>query len=250
MHVDWMTVAAQIVNFLLLVALLRRFLYGPIVRAMAEREQRIVTEWDSARSKAAEAEQERQRFEAKNSELATMGESLLHKAQAEAAAVRRKLVSEARGEADALQAGWRKALERERELFLNGLRERIATYSCALARHTLETLADARLEQSIVESFLARLQKLDDGTRTEFAEALRAADGKLVVRSAFELSEPLRRRLALAVEHEILSTATPSFELEPELLSGIELCAAGRSIAWNLSSSMADLEERLLGHPG
>ena len=36
---DWFTVIAQIINFLILVALLKRFLYGPIIRAMERRER-------------------------------------------------------------------------------------------------------------------------------------------------------------------------------------------------------------------
>ncbi len=41
MLINWFTVLAQIVNFLILVYLLKRFLYGPIIRAMQEREKKI-----------------------------------------------------------------------------------------------------------------------------------------------------------------------------------------------------------------
>ena len=41
MDVDWITVSAQIVNFLILVWLLKRFLYRPVLNAMNRREQRI-----------------------------------------------------------------------------------------------------------------------------------------------------------------------------------------------------------------
>ena len=41
MLIDWFTVAAQAINFLILVLLLRRFLYGPIVKAMDDREAAI-----------------------------------------------------------------------------------------------------------------------------------------------------------------------------------------------------------------
>ena len=47
MQVDWITTIAQIINFLVLVYLLKRFLYGPIVSAMIHREahiaERVVT---------------------------------------------------------------------------------------------------------------------------------------------------------------------------------------------------------------
>ena len=43
MLVNWFTVFAQIVNFIILIYLLKRFLYGPIIRAMEEREKKMVT---------------------------------------------------------------------------------------------------------------------------------------------------------------------------------------------------------------
>ena len=58
MLINWFTVAAQIVNFLILAVLLKRFLYGPIVRAMAAREERIASEMAAAAQKRREAEQE------------------------------------------------------------------------------------------------------------------------------------------------------------------------------------------------
>ena len=41
MNIDWFTFAAQVINFLVLVGLLRHFLYGPVVRAMQAREQKV-----------------------------------------------------------------------------------------------------------------------------------------------------------------------------------------------------------------
>ena len=53
MLIDWFTVCAQIVNFLVLVALLKHFLYGPILRAMDAREQTIAGRLAEAQQKAA-----------------------------------------------------------------------------------------------------------------------------------------------------------------------------------------------------
>ena len=66
MLIDWFTVAAQITNFLVLVWLLKRFLYGPILHAMAEREKRIQNTIESANAQKTEAERERAEFQQKN----------------------------------------------------------------------------------------------------------------------------------------------------------------------------------------
>ena len=55
MLVDWFTVAAQVVNFVILVWLLKRFLYQPILHAIDAREQRIALSLADAAAKEAEA---------------------------------------------------------------------------------------------------------------------------------------------------------------------------------------------------
>jgi len=65
MLIDWFTVGAQIVNFLILVWLLKHFLYKPILDAIDAREKRIAAELADADAKKAEAEKERTDFEDK-----------------------------------------------------------------------------------------------------------------------------------------------------------------------------------------
>ena len=56
MLIDWFTVTFQIINFLILIALLKRFLYGPILRAMDERETTIAARLFEAATAKSEAE--------------------------------------------------------------------------------------------------------------------------------------------------------------------------------------------------
>jgi F-type H+-transporting ATPase subunit b len=65
MLIDWFTVGAQVLNFLILVWLLKRFLYKPILHAIDEREKRIAKELADADAKKAEAEKERDEFQHK-----------------------------------------------------------------------------------------------------------------------------------------------------------------------------------------
>ena len=54
MLINWFTVVAQAINFLILVWLLKRFLYKPILQAIDEREKRIATQLADAEDKKAE----------------------------------------------------------------------------------------------------------------------------------------------------------------------------------------------------
>ena len=95
MLIDWFTVGAQALNFLILVWLMRRFLYKPILHAIDEREKRIAAELSNADAKKAEAEKERDEFQNKNTEFDQQRAALLSKATDEAQAERQRLLDEA-----------------------------------------------------------------------------------------------------------------------------------------------------------
>ena len=104
MLIDWFTVGAQALNFLILVWLLKRFLYKPILNAIDAREKRIAAELADADAKKAEAQKERDEFQHKNEEFDQQRAALLSKATDEAKAERQRLLDEARKAADALSA--------------------------------------------------------------------------------------------------------------------------------------------------
>ena len=115
MLIDWFTVGAQAINFIILVWLLKRFLYKPILDAVDAREKRIATELADADAKKAEAEKERDEFQHKNEEFDRQRAALLSKADGggesrtsaaprRSAAGRRRLEREATGNAEKRRA--------------------------------------------------------------------------------------------------------------------------------------------------
>jgi F-type H+-transporting ATPase subunit b len=115
MLIDWFTVGAQVVNFLILVWLLKRFLYKPILHAIDERERRIAKELADADTRKTEAEKERDEFQKRNDEFDEQREELLSKAKGEARAESQRLLEESRLAADALRAKQEDALKREQQ---------------------------------------------------------------------------------------------------------------------------------------
>src|SRR4249919_3833463 len=101
MLIDWFTVVAQVVNFLILVWLLKRFLYGPILNAIDAREKRIATELADAEAKKTEAQKERDKFEHKNEVFDQQRAALLSQAMDEAKGERQRRLDTARQESDA-----------------------------------------------------------------------------------------------------------------------------------------------------
>jgi F-type H+-transporting ATPase subunit b len=104
MLIDWFTVCAQALNFLILVWLMKRFLYKPILHAIDAREKLIAAELADAAKKKAEAQKERDEFPAQERGVRPAARRALTKATDEAKAERQRLLDEARKAADALSA--------------------------------------------------------------------------------------------------------------------------------------------------
>ena len=84
MLIDWFTIGAQVLNFLILVWVMKRFLYKPILVAIDKREARIAAELADADAKKAEAQQESETFKRKNDEFDRQRDALLSQATEEA----------------------------------------------------------------------------------------------------------------------------------------------------------------------
>ena len=113
MLIDWFTVGAQALNFVILVWLLKRFLYKPIIHAVDAREKLITKERADADALKAEAGKERDDFLKKNEVFDQQRAALLTKATDEAKAERQRLLDEARTAADALAAKRQEAMQNE-----------------------------------------------------------------------------------------------------------------------------------------
>ena len=81
MAIDWFTVGAQVINFLVLVYLLKRFLYGPIIRAMDRREQAIIARLGDAETQVRATTREKELYTARRQELEDEREALMEEAR-------------------------------------------------------------------------------------------------------------------------------------------------------------------------
>jgi F-type H+-transporting ATPase subunit b len=104
MLIDWFTVGAQALNFLILVWLLKHFLYKPVLNAIDAREKRIAGELADADAKKAEAQKERDEFNHKNEVFDQQRAALLSQAVDEVKTERQRLLDEARKAADVQSA--------------------------------------------------------------------------------------------------------------------------------------------------
>ncbi|OIO12723.1 MAG: F0F1 ATP synthase subunit B [Gallionellaceae bacterium CG1_02_60_325] len=243
MLIDWFTVIAQVVNFLILVWLLKRFLYKPILDAIDAREQRIAKELADADAKKEEAKKEREEFQHKNEELDRQRAALLDKATEEVKAERRRLLDEARQAADQLSAKRQETLRNEAHSLNQAISRRTQQEVFAIARKTLADLADANLEENMVRIFTQRLSEIEVQTKASLGAALQTAAEPALIRSAFELAEGQRTAIQKTLNEMFPAGINVRFETAPDLIGGIELSAGGQKVAWSIADYLAALEK-------
>ncbi|MCJ7838443.1 MAG: F0F1 ATP synthase subunit B [Burkholderiales bacterium] len=243
MLIDWFTVGAQALNFLILVWLMKRFLYKPILSAIDKREKRIATEIADADKQKAEAQKERDEFQHKNEELDQQRAVLLSNATDEAKVERQRLLDEARQAADAMTAKRMETLRNEEHNLHQSISRRTQQEVFAIARKALTDLATTSLEERLGEVFTRRLREMDDQAKAGLAEALKTASGPALVRSAFDL--PLEQRTAIqnALNETFSAEIRIQFETAPELISGIELTTHGQKVAWSIADYLVSMEK-------
>src|SRR5450631_956457 len=242
MLIDWFTVGAQALNFIILVWLLRRFLYKPILNAVDAREKLIARELADAEGKKAEAQKERDAFEHKNEEFDQQRAGLLGKATDEAKAERQRLLDDARKAADALSAKRQEALRNDAHNLNQAISRRTQQEVFSIVRKALTDLATTSLEERLGEVFTRRLRELDGKAKEGVAEALRTASGPALVRSAFDLPAEQRAAIQNALNETFSAEIHLRYETAPDLVSGIELTTNGQKVAWSIADYLASLE--------
>lgn len=243
MLIDWFTVGAQALNFVILVWLMKRFLYGPILKVVEARDERVAAELADATKKQLEAQQARDEFRHKNERLDQEREALMRGAKDKADAEGQRLLAAARAAAEAASTKHRQALGSAAESLDRAIAERAQKEVFAIARKALADLAAASLEERLTAVFTRRLRELDDPAKTELGAALKSATGPAQVRSAFDLPAAQRQAIQSAVNETFSMDAPIQFETAPDLVSGIELTTNGRKVAWSIAEYLRSLAE-------
>ena len=245
MLIDWFTVGAQALNFLILLWLMKRFLYAPVLNAIDAREQRIAAELKDAETRKSEAQKEREEFERKNETFDQQRAELMSKATAEVEAQGRDMLKKARETAADWTAKRQEALRTEAEGLSRAIEDSARNEVLAITRKALKDLAATDLESSMVEIFMQRLRALQGQAKTDLVAALKSASPAPTISSAFALPTGQQAAIQKMVQALFSSDIPLRFEIRPDLVCGIELSANGQLVAWNVDGYLLSLKKEI-----
>ena len=248
MIIDTFTVLVQIINFLILVFLLKKFLFNRIINIIDEREGQIGKQFAEAEQKEKDAEQELEKQREIREKLEMEWEDNLARIKREIEVKRGTMMKEAREAVNEVQAEWERAILTQREAFLKELRRLSCQQVFVISKKVLAELANTSLEDQLIESFINQLEGLDKQRREEFkwdgAKGLsEQTKDRIEINTAFPLSDESKDLLLKKVKELINNDIVPSFHISPSLICGIELRTESKKIAWNMENYLDMLEK-------
>ncbi|MDE2310797.1 MAG: F0F1 ATP synthase subunit delta [Betaproteobacteria bacterium] len=235
MDFDWTTFFLEIINFLVLVWILKRFLYHPILGVVARRRAGIEKAMADARRIEAEAGELKQQSQRELAQWKEDKEAAQAHLREELAAERERLMAEMEI-AVAEERERRRVLEERQQVdFKRAVEEQGIAQGAAFAARLLSRVATPELEARLYALLLEDLRGLRAEDKRAVADA--AAPGlQLKVQSAFALDAARRAELAQALA-EVAGKVLPVEYVEnPELLAGFQVSIG----PWILHANLRD----------
>lgn len=245
MQIDLFTFIAQLINFLVLVWLLKRFLYKPILKAVDEREKHIAMQIQEAETLKKEATIELDNFKHKNNEFDQHRQGLLNTAINVADSKRQKLLEQTHGEIENLRLQLQENIKAEQQNLSSEIINRTRKEVFSIVKKTLQDLASTSLEDQMTVVFINRIKNLDSKEKDLMLSEIRQNKGEVLVRYAFEPSPNQQVAIKDFICNEFFAEAKVKFETDPKLVSGIELVAAGYKLVWSIEDYLVTMENSI-----
>lgn len=151
------TILAQMLNFFILVWILARFAYKPLVSMMLERKERIAKDLADAQAARNEAEQFKADYAAQIANARQEAQQIVEKAVQQAEATTREQLAAAREQIEREKERARQDIVNERDRAMNNLRNEVISLSVAMATKVVAKDMDSETNTKLIEDAIAKL---------------------------------------------------------------------------------------------
>lgn len=243
---DVSTFIFQIINFLILLAILGRFFYRPVLNVMQQRQEKIDATIQAAEEKARQADEERDRL-AKQSQAATReAAAVVESARSQAARERERMLHEAKAAAALIIDEARETASQEEEAALTSLADRLSRSAVTIAGSLIRETAGPSVHRDLLNRLLMNGLGLGEESLKEARLSVAENKSPLTVECAYPLDEAQRQLLrvqAAKVLAQPAETLTIEFQDAPSLLAGVRLTVGTLVVDLSLKHALDELSK-------
>lgn len=246
MGIDLFTLVAQIINLLILLFLLRKFLYLPVLKAVETRQKAVADELSAAEEAQKKAQQTVKACEKQMQKLEAQKQEILQQAHHEADELAAELTERAHAEYINTQKQWRRRMEAEQSGFDSVMQKAVSVQFNHFAQKALRQIADIDINDAAVEILIKQIASLSPQKQAEYAEAFQNKK-QIEVQSASILSVANKVKLEdfLRTVWGLSRSVTFDFTVNSELIGGLCIAADEQLISWNLSEYLYEFGQNL-----
>jgi F-type H+-transporting ATPase subunit b len=238
MHLDWWTIGLQTINFGILVWLLHRFLYKPVLTMIDARKAEVVRQFDAAKELEEQAKTRLAAIEAQRAGVAAEREAALKAAAAQVQKMAEARRAQAERDAEALMVSTRKTLASERKGALDEARRVALDLGADFAQRLLAEFPMQYRAEVWIERIEQHLNALPSAERDALVRQL--ADGSpLTVITACALPVATAEHWKERLGQSLGFSGGMRFEVNPDLIAGAELHFPTAILRFSWQSSLA-----------
>ncbi len=245
LDLDGATLLFQIVNFLVLLWLLNRFLFRPLRQKLGERRTTISDTLQNARDQEVEAAQLRKMWEERQRQAELHAEEILQQAQREAEDRRAELLEEARLQMDRLMEDMRSDLERQRDELLAVSYDDILDAIINLSGNVVQSVTTRRTHDDLVTNFAASIFQMPQSEVEEYRQLMTGRVPTAFVTTPVPLTPDQTRTLADTLSSLIDRRVELQVQVEPELVAGLQVRLADKLIDNSVRNQLNRIRERV-----
>lgn len=237
---SWLSFGFAALNFLVLAALLWRFLHKPLLAALARRKLEIETTRRNAAEETTRAEEVRKQYEAKLASASAERDELLAEARRTSAAAREKLIAEATSDARRQAESLVNAAERECNDSIAKLRKQVADTVISVAGSVLAGVSDTGIEKRLEAALLKELSTVGKTVDTGEDRC------PIRVTSARELGDASRQAIVSAITAATGEEPAIEFNTDPDLVAGTRVEFSAMAVDASLADVLVRIREKLV----
>ena len=223
MQISWWTLAIQGLNFLVLVWLLRRFLYRP-VQEIVERRQRLERDTAAAAEQVkTEADALKRRYDQALAGIANERRTALDRAHDEIEAERKKILEDASRSAAASIENAKKEIASERDEALGLLRKDVVDLAGDMAARLLADIAPGIPSDTVLARLEAGIAAMEPAERQRLDREIAANETEVAVVTANSLGVDERAAWKARLEHLLEHPLHITFTEDADLIGGAEM---------------------------
>lgn len=242
------TLAFQIINFVILALVLRRFLWKPVAVMVARRQAETEAASKAVEAAKGAAEQARARYDSARETLQTEHESVLGELRARAAQEREKILEQARAEAAKTLEATRAEIENERGEAAAGVGDAAIGLAVDLAQRLLEQVTTASIAETLLARACEHLETLPAEHLRLLRDELTGGTGSLEVATSPALAAEAEARWAHRIAKDVTPGLAVRFVADAALVAGAELRFPHTKLSFCWRDGLSAAREELVAH--